>query len=159
MMDVSGNFIFDCLVGDCTATGGGGVSDLSALDDTLISSPTTGQSLNWNGTYWVNSTPTTGVTDHTLLTNIGTNTHAEIDNHIASGSVHFTEASIDHGSIAGLGDNDHPQYVLTTTNTALSSLVTSVETSTIDISCYIASNETAWSTDNDTIDHTLLTNI
>lgn len=28
---------------------------------------------------------------------------------------HFTEASIDHGSIAGLTDDDHPQY-LTTTN-------------------------------------------
>ena len=207
MTDVSGNFIFDCLVGDCAPTGGGGgVTDLSALDDTLISSPTTGQSLNWNGTYWVNSTPTTGVTDHgllgglldndhpqytlsatnlalsslvgnietstidisgyiasnetawstdndttdhTLLTNIGTKTHAEIDTHIADGSIHFTEGSIDHGSIAGLGDNDHPQYVLVTTNTALSSLVTSVETSTIDLSSYIAANEAAWLADAD----------
>ena len=36
----------------------------------------------------------------------------DVKNHIASGSVHFTEASIDHGSIAGLADDDHTQYVL-----------------------------------------------
>jgi hypothetical protein len=36
-------------------------------------------------------------------------------NHAASASVHFTEGSIDHGSIAGLSDNDHPQYRLSST--------------------------------------------
>ncbi len=50
--------------------------------------------------------------DHTKLSNIGTNTHAQIDSHIADGSLHFTEGSIDHGSIAGLGDDDHSQYAL-----------------------------------------------
>ena len=98
-------------------------------------------------------------TDHTQLTNIGTNTHAQIDGHISDITKHFTVASIDHGSIAGLSDNDHPQYVLSSTNQALSSLVTSVEGSTVDISSYIAANEATWSTDNDTTDHTQLTNI
>lgn len=51
-----------------------------------------------------------GTTDHTLLSNIGTNTHAQIDSHIADSTLHFTEGSIDHGSIAGLGDDDHSQY-------------------------------------------------
>lgn len=39
-------------------------------------------------------TSPSGVTDHTLLTNIGTNTHAQIDTHIADGTIHFTQAAI-----------------------------------------------------------------
>lgn len=35
------------------------------------------------------------------------------DTHIGDNTLHFTEGSIDHGSIAGLGDDDHPQYLLT----------------------------------------------
>lgn len=51
--------------------------------------------------------------DHTSdVSNVGTNTHAQIDTHIGTASLHFTEGSIDHGSIAGLGDDDHTQYAL-----------------------------------------------
>ncbi len=73
----------------------------------------------WNNTtkkWEVNQKSTFGTTDHTALTNIGTNTHAQIDTHIADATLHFTEASIDHGSIAGLADNDHPQYARIATN-------------------------------------------
>lgn len=53
------------------------------------------------GTFWnpgatdINFTAASfGVSDHTLLTNIGTNTHAQIDSHIADGALHFTQGAI-----------------------------------------------------------------
>jgi len=49
---------------------------------------------------------------HTSLTDIGTDSHVTIDAHIDDLTIHFTEATIDHGSIDGLGDDDHPHYLL-----------------------------------------------
>ncbi|KKN04864.1 hypothetical protein LCGC14_1093190 [marine sediment metagenome] len=70
------------------------------------------------------------VIDHDALTNFasdehytfasvsGTIDHDTILNFVAD--EHFTEASIDHGSIAGLSDDDHPQYINNSEMTTIS---------------------------------------
>ena len=47
--------------------------------------------------------------NHTELSNIGTNTHAQIDTHIEDGQVHFTKGSISHTEIQDIGSNTHAQ--------------------------------------------------
>jgi len=37
-------------------------------------------------------------------------TDAEFDTHTGTSTIHFTVGSIDHGSISGLADDDHPRY-------------------------------------------------
>jgi hypothetical protein len=124
--------------GNTTAQWNASAIQSSPLSATLV--PTTNQVLIYNGSVWTASTITTGgggVTDHGALTGLSDDDHPQyvlsatnnalsstVSNHIASASVHFTQAQIDHGTISGLGDNDHPQYVLSATNNALSSLVT-----------------------------------
>ena len=49
-----------------------------------------------------------------------------IDTHINDATIHFTEASIDHGSISGLGDDDHTQYILVDGSRGFTSTVSGV---------------------------------
>ena len=49
-----------------------------------------------------------------------------IDSHTSDATIHFTEASIDHGSIAGLGDDDHTQYILVDGSRGFTSTVSGV---------------------------------
>jgi len=69
---VNGQPIFG--TGDISTTG-----TLNDLTDAVITTPISGQVLSYNGMDWVNTTSASGVTDHTLLTNIGTLTHAQIE--------------------------------------------------------------------------------
>ncbi len=48
--------------------------------------------------------------DHTTdLANVGTNTHAQIDTHLANSLIHFVEGSINHLNIQNIGVNSHAQ--------------------------------------------------
>jgi len=51
------------------------------------------------------------VTNVNLVDGVDVSTlKSDYDTHAGDTSIHFTEGSIDHGSISGLGDDDHPQY-------------------------------------------------
>ena len=45
--------------------------------------------------------------DHTALSEIGSNTHPQIDSHMASGAVHFLESAISHSGTTGQTPDDH----------------------------------------------------
>jgi hypothetical protein len=68
---------------DVTATFGElNLLDLSALTAGWVLSADTASTASWKQL------------SHTLLSNVGSNTHAQIDTHIADSTIHFTEASI-----------------------------------------------------------------
>jgi hypothetical protein len=50
---------------------------------------------------------TLGSISHTILSNIGTNSHVAIDSHISDGTLHYTQSNIDHTSIQNIGTNSH----------------------------------------------------
>ena len=170
-----------------------GINDLtlsSSLDDidpslrAGISLPSTGNSLVWTGSFWGASAITGGggVTDHGALTGLSDNDHPQytlsstnnalsslvtsietstvaLSSYVSTNEALWASATpastLDHGGLQGLGDNDHPQYTLSSTNNALSSLVTSVETSTVALSSYVSTNEALWAsaTPASTLDH------
>ncbi len=67
------------------------------LQDTNFTSLQNGQVPVWDTTTskWVNQTLSSGVTDHTLLSNIGSNTHTQIDTFISSKGANSGLASLD----------------------------------------------------------------
>jgi hypothetical protein len=84
-----------------------GATTLDGLTDVIITTPASGQIVSFNGVNWVNSTSAAGVTDHTLLTNIGANTHAQIDTALTR---------LVNTSGTNTGDQDLSGYSLTTHN-------------------------------------------
>ncbi|MDB4312214.1 hypothetical protein N9937_02165 [bacterium] len=109
------------VVGDVTISGTGYLKIPSGTTAQRTLSPVNGQmryntDLNALEVYQNGSYATSATTDHTTLSNIGTNSHTQIDtaignsvNHIADSTLHFTEGSIDHTAIANIGTNTHAQ--------------------------------------------------
>ena len=134
----------------------------SSLTDIQSSiSPSVGNSLVWNGSVW--NASAVGIDEaesalSSLVTSIETSTVA-LSSYISTNEALWASATpastLDHGGLQGLSDNDHPQYTLSSTNNALSSLVTSVETSTVALSSYVSTNEALWAsaTPASTLDH------
>jgi hypothetical protein len=75
--------------------------NIDDLGDVVITTPSNNQVLSYDTatSKFINST--NPAADHLLLSHIGTNTHTQIDTHIADSSIHYTKNSI---NIDDLGD-------------------------------------------------------
>ena len=91
-------------------TGGGGSTDLDGLTDVTISSPSSGQSLVYNGSQWVNQSGGAGMVAHDIngIYHTGDLQWDKID---------FANSSIDdladhaHSSLSGVTPNNHHPHV------------------------------------------------
>jgi len=130
-------------------------NDLTDIDTTGIAD---GQVMKYNASA-LNFQPASdvGITDHTALSNIGTNTHAQLDNHLADSTIHFTQAAI---SITESQISDLQTYSLSTHNHTLDSL-SNVTVTTIADGEALTWNASALNWENSAIptDHTALTSI
>jgi len=72
--------------------------------DVNFTTPTNGQVVTFNSTSgkWENVTPVAGITDHTLMSNIGTQTHAQLEAAIALNTAKVTYPSADSTKLAGI---------------------------------------------------------
>lgn len=73
---------------------------LDNLSDVVITSPTTGQVIKYDGTNWINDTDATasggsGVTDHGALTGLGDDDHTQYHNDTRGDARYYTKSQVD----------------------------------------------------------------
>tara|TARA_R110002126_G_scaffold84465_22_gene205289 strand:- start:3399 stop:4457 length:1059 start_codon:yes stop_codon:yes gene_type:complete len=124
-----------------TASIGINATNIGSNSGTIISN-TNNITTNANAAYLTASGPNTGLTNEQVVTSTPTLTFGYANGNF-SGTVE--ETALNHDNLIGVETSvSHLEYTLSATNANLSSLVSSIETSTIDISGYITTNEGDW---------------
>lgn len=83
------------LIGTGDVVISGSASALNDLTDVVITTPSSGQVVSYNGTDWVNSTPSSGVTDHGLLSGLSDDDHPQYYNQ-TRGDARYAQISHPH---------------------------------------------------------------